>query len=287
MPAATFTPTSSGAETIANTYLDNRQEAAAVTPLADGGYLVAWHSLNQPGDNGFGIYAQRFNANGSANGSEIHVNTTTGDHQAGPAAVAQPGGGFTILWTSFQGGSNDIMAQRFDASGAKLGGEFAIANSADIHEQNVNAVALADGSFVVSWDHDPAGAGNRIEMGRHIDAGWNPLGSTFTVSSTFNLDGGSLVHTQDPAALAALGDAVISLSSPGPAPVWEGDKPGQPLAPRPTGDSVMNTPSSMLFAPVVTVPLLAVGGLPLGVQLLGQQHQDARMVALARWMLSA
>ncbi len=87
-------------------------------------------------------------------------------------------------------------------------------------------------------------------------------------------------------AIAGLGDAVISLASPGPAPVWAGDKPGQPLAPRPTGDSVMNTPSSMLFAPVVTVPLLAVDGLPLGVQVMGQQHQDARMVALARWMLS-
>jgi Asp-tRNA(Asn)/Glu-tRNA(Gln) amidotransferase A subunit family amidase len=86
-------------------------------------------------------------------------------------------------------------------------------------------------------------------------------------------------------ALAPLADAVISLSCPGPAPVWSGDKPGQPLAPRPTGDSVMNTPSSMLFAPVVTLPLIAVGGMPVGVQLLGQQQQDARMVAMGRWML--
>ncbi len=87
--------------------------------------------------------------------------------------------------------------------------------------------------------------------------------------------------------LAPLADAVISLSCPGPAPVWEGDVPGQPLAPRPTGDFVFNAPSSMLFAPVVTVPLLAVGGLPVGVQLMGQQHQDARMVGLARWLLGA
>jgi Asp-tRNA(Asn)/Glu-tRNA(Gln) amidotransferase A subunit family amidase len=46
----------------------------------------------------------------------------------------------------------------------------------------------------------------------------------------------------------------------------------------------MNTPSSMLFAPVVTVPLLAVGGLPVGVQVMGLPQQDARVVALARWM---
>jgi Asp-tRNA(Asn)/Glu-tRNA(Gln) amidotransferase A subunit family amidase len=86
--------------------------------------------------------------------------------------------------------------------------------------------------------------------------------------------------------LAPLADAIISLSCPGPAPVWEGDKPGQPLAPRPTGDFVFNAPSSMLFAPVVTMPLMAVDGLPVGVQIMGQQHQDARMISLARWLLA-
>jgi len=88
------------------------------------------------------------------------------------------------------------------------------------------------------------------------------------------------------AAVAPLADAIVTLSCPGPAPRWSGDVPGQPLAPRPTGDFVFNAPSSMLFAPAVTMPLLAVGGLPVGVQLMGQQHEDARMTAMARWMLS-
>src|SRR5262249_59722717 len=73
----------------------------------------------------------------------------------------------------------------------------------------------------------------------------------------------------------------------GPAPLWSGDVPGQPLAARPTGDFVFNAPSSMLFAPAVTMPLLAVGGLPVGVQLMGQQHGDGRGTAMARWMLGA
>jgi Asp-tRNA(Asn)/Glu-tRNA(Gln) amidotransferase A subunit family amidase len=89
------------------------------------------------------------------------------------------------------------------------------------------------------------------------------------------------------ATLAPLADAIIMLSCPGPAPLWPGDIPGQPLAPRPTGDSIFNTPSSMLFAPAVTMPLLGVSGMPVGVQLMGQQHQDARITALARWMLDA
>ena len=85
------------------------------------------------------------------------------------------------------------------------------------------------------------------------------------------------------ATLAPLADAAITLACPGPAPLWSGDVPGQPLAPRPTGDFVFNAPSSMLFAPVVTVPLMSVGGMPVGLQLMGQQHEDARMTGLARW----
>jgi len=87
------------------------------------------------------------------------------------------------------------------------------------------------------------------------------------------------------ASVAPLADAVITLSSPGPAPLWSGDQPGKPLAPRPTGDPVFNFPSSMLFAPAVTMPLMAVQGMPLGAQIMGQQHEDARITAMARWLL--
>ena len=85
--------------------------------------------------------------------------------------------------------------------------------------------------------------------------------------------------------VAPLADAVITLSCPGPAPLWSGDQPGRPLAPRPTGDPVFNFPSSMLFAPAVTLPIMAVQGMPVGLQLMGQQYEDARITAMARWLL--
>jgi Asp-tRNA(Asn)/Glu-tRNA(Gln) amidotransferase A subunit family amidase len=86
-------------------------------------------------------------------------------------------------------------------------------------------------------------------------------------------------------ALAPLADAVITLSSSGPAPLWAGDQPGRPLLPRPTGDPVFNFPSSMLFAPSVTMPLMAVQDMPLGAQVMGQPHEDARITAMARWLV--
>ncbi len=85
-------------------------------------------------------------------------------------------------------------------------------------------------------------------------------------------------------ALAPLADAAITLACPGPAPLWAGDKPGEPLAPRPTGDAVFNYGSSLLGAPVVTLPVMAVDGMPVGLQIMGQHNTDARITALGRWI---
>ncbi|MFC7472973.1 amidase [Dankookia sp. GCM10030260] len=82
------------------------------------------------------------------------------------------------------------------------------------------------------------------------------------------------------ARIAPLADAVIALACPGPAPLWNGETD----TPRPTGDIAFNAPSSMLFAPAVTVPLLAVDGMPVGVQVMAQPGQDAGAAAIARWL---
>jgi Asp-tRNA(Asn)/Glu-tRNA(Gln) amidotransferase A subunit family amidase len=59
------------------------------------------------------------------------------------------------------------------------------------------------------------------------------------------------------AAIAPLADALISLGSPGPAPHGLGS----------TGGSVFNSPTSVLGAPAVTVPMLAIEGMPVGIQI--------------------
>ncbi|MEK9672273.1 MAG: amidase [Rhodospirillaceae bacterium] len=81
-----------------------------------------------------------------------------------------------------------------------------------------------------------------------------------------------------------LADAAITLSCPGPAPLWDPTAPGADEARRPTGDAIFNYPSSMLGAPVVTLPMIGVGGLPVGVQIMGQPGEDAKVTALARWV---
>jgi Asp-tRNA(Asn)/Glu-tRNA(Gln) amidotransferase A subunit family amidase len=86
------------------------------------------------------------------------------------------------------------------------------------------------------------------------------------------------------AALAPVCDALISLSCLGPAPKL-GDTGGSDgRITHTTGNPVMNAATSLLGAPTVTVPALAVDGLPVGIQLVGQWHADERVVAMARWL---
>jgi Asp-tRNA(Asn)/Glu-tRNA(Gln) amidotransferase A subunit family amidase len=79
------------------------------------------------------------------------------------------------------------------------------------------------------------------------------------------------------AELAPVVDAMVTLSQPGIAPVGLGS----------TGDAVFNAPASVSGGPAISLPLMAVDGMPLGFQLMGFAHGDSRTVGIGRWMLEA
>ena len=68
--------------------------------------------------------------------------------------------------------------------------------------------------------------------------------------------------------------ALITLPAPGAAPKGIGS----------TGNAVFNGMWTLLGVPCVSLPLLNVGGLPLGVQLVGRRREEGRLLAAARWI---
>ena len=67
-----------GDEFRVNTYTSNSQYDPSITSLADGGFIVAWESSGQDGD-GYGIYAQRFDASGAPASTVSYVGTDGDD----------------------------------------------------------------------------------------------------------------------------------------------------------------------------------------------------------------
>lgn len=85
-------------------------------------------------------------------------------------------------------------------------------------------------------------------------------------------------------ALSPMVDAVITLSSLGTAPIWVHNELEDVEPVQPTGDFVFNAPSSLLGVPTVTLPLASLQGMPMGVQVMGQEACDAFTVSMARWV---
>jgi Asp-tRNA(Asn)/Glu-tRNA(Gln) amidotransferase A subunit family amidase len=76
------------------------------------------------------------------------------------------------------------------------------------------------------------------------------------------------------ARLAEHCDAIATLPAIGPAPVGLGS----------TGNPLCAVPGSLLGVPALSLPHLAVDGLPLGLQIMGFEQKDAAAVAIAAWV---
>ncbi|MEM8547104.1 MAG: hypothetical protein AAGF46_02970, partial [Pseudomonadota bacterium] len=109
--------TPEGEEFSVNTYTTSDQFSPSVAMDADGNFVVAWESYLQDGDL-FGVFAQRFTADGVPQGLEFPVNTYTARRQSLPSVSIDPEGGFIVAWTSGGQDGDDygIFAKRYTAS---------------------------------------------------------------------------------------------------------------------------------------------------------------------------
>ncbi|MBC7905848.1 MAG: hypothetical protein H7Y60_03760 [Rhodospirillaceae bacterium] len=99
-----------------NTESYGNQGAMSVAVLADGGWVVTWSSDK---DDMQDIYGQVYNSDGTLRGGEIHL--ANAGYQFAPSVSALDDGGFIVAW-----GSDDIVAQRFDAQGTASGDQFVV-----------------------------------------------------------------------------------------------------------------------------------------------------------------
>jgi hypothetical protein len=119
---------------------------------ADGDFVVTWQSNTQDGS-GYGVYGQRYNAAGVAQGSEFRVNTTTTAPQTSPSVALDADGDFIVTWSSNgqDGSGYGVYAQRYNAAGVAQGTEFLV-NTFTANNQRFPSAAIdSSGDFVVTW----------------------------------------------------------------------------------------------------------------------------------------
>jgi hypothetical protein len=140
-----------GGEFRVNTYTTSHQFVPAIGIDTDGDFVIAWQSFQD--GNTFGIYAQRYNAAGVAQGGEFRVNTYTPGFQSSPTIALDADGDFVIGWASSEqdGIGDGVYAQRYNSVGVPQGGEFRV-NTFTTGYQSTPAIGIdADGDLMIAW----------------------------------------------------------------------------------------------------------------------------------------
>ncbi|MCB9337328.1 MAG: T9SS type A sorting domain-containing protein [Lewinellaceae bacterium] len=136
-----------------NTTSSNVQNYPDVAMNGNGDFVAVWQSYGQDGD-GFGIYFQRYNSSGVAQGSETLVNTTTSGNQTSPSVSMDADGNYVVVWTdnAADGDGKGIFAQRFDADGTANGAEFQVNTTTVGAQDNAEVAMTQEGAFSMVWD---------------------------------------------------------------------------------------------------------------------------------------
>lgn len=122
-------PVAVGPERVLSPVTTHKQENPEIGMDLAGNSVVVWQDYSQPGDSGYGIYAQRVAADGTPIGAQIHVNVTTTGEQTRPDVAVNHDGSFLVVWddnTQRDGSGTAVTARLFLADGTPVSGELTL-----------------------------------------------------------------------------------------------------------------------------------------------------------------
>jgi hypothetical protein len=176
--------TKQGNEFRVNTTTTETQSHPSIAMDANGDFVVVWQSYTQDGSS-YGVYAQRYNSSGIAQGSEFRVNTYTTSGQSAPSVAMDSNGNFVVAWQSFgQDGDNfGIYARRFSSTGSPLSAEFRV-NTYTTDDQEAPRIAMdATGDFVVTWMSYKQNSGDFDIYAQRFNSAGAAQGAEFRVNT--------------------------------------------------------------------------------------------------------
>jgi FG-GAP-like repeat len=158
---------------------DNR-DMSEVARLSNGNFVVT--------------YVDEVSGSGTDTGISYAVFSPAGAPVAGPAIV--PGGdgvgletdpdvaglregGFVVVWTDPDLGTNDIRASLLNSNGTAILSDFLVNTTTAGDQNEASVIALADGGFLVTWEDDSAD----LVRAQRFDPTGTKIGTEFTVKN--------------------------------------------------------------------------------------------------------
>ncbi|ESQ73772.1 calcium-binding protein [Asticcacaulis sp. AC402] len=173
-----------GAATRVNTTTTNQQDSTQISLLNGGGFVITWISYGQDGA-GYGVYMQRYDANGVAQGAETLVNTTTVFDQANANVATLTGGDYIVSWTTWRADNTvDTLMQRFTAAGVKVGNETLVNTYTTLGQRNPDILALNDGGYIIAWHSNGQDGSQWGSYFQRYDSGGAKVGGETRINVT-------------------------------------------------------------------------------------------------------
>lgn len=182
-----------GGQIQVNTFTTGDQRRPAVAVREAGDFVVVWQSTGSPGSDSSGssIQGQLFNADGAPLGGQFQINSYTTSNQSRPAVDGDGLSNFVVVWESSGSSGSDtdggsIQAQRFDSTGAAVGGQFQV-NSYTTNSQAFSSAGMSDqGDLVVVWASDGSYGTDLSDISiqaQRYDSSGAAVGEQFQVNS--------------------------------------------------------------------------------------------------------
>jgi hypothetical protein len=155
-------------------------------------------------------------ARADALGPRFPVNTYKTHNQTRSSIAALTGGGFVVTWQSmFEDGSYwGIYAQRYNALGQRVGGEFRVNSEWRLYQFGPSVAGLTDGGFVVTWySRNSYGRGSGV-FGQRFDNAGRRVGGEFLIENDITPG----THLDTSVASLPNGGFVVAYTTRGPRP---------------------------------------------------------------------
>lgn len=124
---------------------------ARVQALSDGKFVVTWHTPPTAVAQNPDVFAQVFNADGSAFGNRLQVTTYAGFDYAS-SVTPLTNGAFAVTWSRDLGNGNVDVFGRIYAANGLAGAEFQLNTIAGEQQYITALTTLSNGQFVAAWE---------------------------------------------------------------------------------------------------------------------------------------
>lgn len=150
-----------------------------------GEFIVIWENKYQDSRH---IYGQLYNNNRNPLGSNFQVNDNAASNHLYPNVAMDNSGNFVVVWQEERSSQYDIYAQRYDAAGNPLWGNFKVNDETNSTNQSFPAIAMdAQGNFIITWNDWRDGVAN-IYCQR-FDYNGTKINSNFRINDSAGANG--------------------------------------------------------------------------------------------------